>query len=249
MSSGCKESVDQPPDNPTDIQGLSVEESNQTQSSYIDIRIADDDWLAKIQDNGCAEKDLPAKRYKLAKILSVGPKGGEQTYYYNLTSIAVDYVKKMVEQKTNGIAWFKLPKSLPNVKVKIVEIILQLRVLESTQYERGQNRLINFLHNVWGSSQGSITPHDNDKIRLFGLIMAVEKNRPKLQRLAEGHKDWSSMDDPTLSSANIFRSLSFDFANEEIVIELPDNAGDIQGIDDLDPNDKVRMGIERDGES
>ena len=67
------------------------------------------------------------------------------------------------------------------------------------------------------------------------------------QRLSEGHKDLTGMDDPAMSLANIFRSLSFDFANEEIVIELPDNAVDIQGIEGLDPNDAVRMKIERDG--
>ena len=54
------------------------------------------------------------------------------------------------------------------------------------------------------------------------------------------------MDDPTLSLVNIFRALSFDFANEDIAIELPDNATDIQGIDNLDPNDKSRMLIDRD---
>ena len=79
--------------------------------------------------------------------------------------------------------------------------------------------------------------------------MTIEKNRMKFQRLAEGHKNWSSMDDPILLLANIFRLLCFDFANKDINVELPDNASDIQGIDNLDPNDKTRMGIDRDGET
>ena len=37
--------------------------------------------------------------------------------------------------------------------------------------------------------------------------------------------------------------------NKEIVIELPDNASDIQGIEGLDPNDKIRMRIDRDGKN
>ena len=35
--------------------------------------------------------------------------------------------------------------------------------------------------------------------------------------------------------------------NENLVIELPENACDVQGIDDLDPNEKSRMSIDRDG--
>ena len=57
------------------------------------------------------------------------------------------------------------------------------------------------------------------------------------------------MDDPTMSLANIFRSLCFGFANEDIVIDLSDNACDIKGIDNLDPNDPNRMKINRDGKN
>ena len=129
MSSVGEESLDENLENLTDKRGETMEESSLQQSLYLDVRIENDMWNSKIQDNGCAEVHLPAKRYKLSKILSIGPKGGDQIFYYNLTSIAVHCVKKMVEQQNNGIGCFKLPKSLPNVKVKIVEIILQLRVL------------------------------------------------------------------------------------------------------------------------
>ena len=132
---------------------------------------------------------------------------------------------------------------------KIVEVILQLRILEGNQYELEQTRLINFLHNIWGNDQGAIYPNDNDKVRLFGIIMTLEKNQLKFQRLAEGHKDWTGMDDLTMSLANIFISICFDFANEDIGIDLPDNTCDIQGIESLDPNDRDRMKIERAGKN
>ena len=77
---------------------------------FLNIRVNDDVWNKHLQDCGCEEKDLPAKRYKKAKILSVGPKGGDQTFYFNLPALAVDYVKKMLTQHKNGVAWFKLPK-------------------------------------------------------------------------------------------------------------------------------------------
>ena len=214
---------------------------------FLKIKITPNEWRLNLQDSGCTDVELVNKRYKGSKIISVGPKGGDQLFYYGITSIAVDYVKEMVKQKKNGVAWFKLPVSLPNVKNKIVEVILQLRILEGNNYELEQTRLINFLHNIWGNDQGGISPNDNDKVRLFGLIMTLEKNRLKFQRLAEGHKDWHGMDDPTMSLANIFRCICFDFANEDIVIDLPDNACDIQGIEGLDPNDRNRMKIERDG--
>ena len=136
---------------------------------------------------------------------------------------------------------------LPNVKRKILEVIVQLRTLDSNQYKLDQTRLLNFLNGVWGSDQGSLTPHKNDKVRLFGLIMTIEENRPKFQRLAEGHKDWYGMDNVTLSLAEIFRALAFNFSNEDIHIDLPENADDIQGINNLDPNDITRIRIERDG--
>ena len=79
--------------------------------------------------------------------------------------------------------------------------------------------------------------------------MTLEKNQLKFQRLAEGHKDWTGLDDPTMSLANIFRLICFDFTNEDIIIDLPDNTCDIQGIESLDPNDRNRMKIERDGKN
>ena len=79
--------------------------------------------------------------------------------------------------------------------------------------------------------------------------MTLEKNRLKFQRLAEEHRDWAGMDDPLMSLANIFRSMCFDFANEDIVIDWPDNACDIQGIESLNPNDQNWMKIERDGKT
>ena len=44
----------------------------------------------------------------------------------------------------------------------------------------------------------------------------------------------------------IFTRCAFDFNNKEIIINLPDNAADVDGIDGLDPNDLARIRIERD---
>ena len=61
----------------------------------MDVMIDMDLWNMRIQDVGCDEKYLPPKRYRAAKIFSVGPIGA-QKLYYNLTAIAIDIVKSMV---------------------------------------------------------------------------------------------------------------------------------------------------------
>ena len=47
----------------------------------------------------------------------------------------------------------------------------------------------------------------------------------------------------------IFKAISHEFNNENIIIELPSKAEDIEGIENesLDPNDATRIRIKRDG--
>ena len=215
-----------------------------TPTSYMSICMENEIFLNRIQDVGCKESELPKKRYRMAKILSVGPEGN-QVYYYNLTAIAVDFSKLMLAIFVVGSGWKDLPKNPTNVKAKIVQTCLQLRQWEDDGFILDQRRLIDTLHGLWGSTSGVLGLHDNDKVRLFGILMSLEKNRLKFQRLAEGVTERSQMDSPELSVSGIFTSLLFDFCNEDIVIELPENAADIEGIDELDPNDVLRIRTDR----
>ena len=95
---------------------------------------------------------------------AVRPKDGEKLDYYYLTAIAVDFFKAMQSQIMNKVGWFKLPKNLANGKSKIVDTILQLRILEGNQYLLSQSRLIHLLHGIWGTNQESLGVHDNEKI-------------------------------------------------------------------------------------
>ena len=97
-----------------------IESSTTIHVSYMNILIDKDIFHERIQDIGCTEKELSKKRYRQAKILSVGPEGKE-VFFYDLTSIAVDYVKKMYAMCNEESAWKNLPKNLPNVKAKIVQ--------------------------------------------------------------------------------------------------------------------------------
>lgn len=216
-------------------------------TNYLDIKLADELWVARIQDSGVEEDCLPRKRYKMSKIISIGSNEEDMLFYYDLTSIAVDYVKHMKLKNTDKTGWLKLPVNLPNVKKKIVETIVAMRILVNNKYHYDQDRLVNQLHGMWGNDNVSVSVHPNDKLRLFGLIMSIEENRPLFERLACGATERYQLDDASLSLAAIFRKLSFQFGNEDIVITLPPNAPDVQGIENIDPNDKLRMLIERDG--
>ena len=60
MSSVGEESLDKNLENLTDKRGEGMEKNSLQQPSYLDVRIEDDMWNSEIQDNGCAEVDLPA---------------------------------------------------------------------------------------------------------------------------------------------------------------------------------------------
>ena len=156
----------------------------------------------------------------------------------------------MQQDKAANRGWSKIPKNATNIKMKIVQIILSQRIEESDNtFNLCQDRLARNLFSVWGSSSCGQAMHYNDKLRLFGLIMSIPDNRPMFQRLAEGASTRSALDDPSLSLSAIYQKLAFDFNNEEIVVQLPDNSEDIEGVQDLDPNDMNRILIRRESKS
>ena len=216
--------------------------------SHLDIKLDNELWFARIQDPGGKKECLPSQRYKMSKIISIGPNENDVLFYYDLTSIAVDYVKLMRTMQSNQSGWIKLPVNLPNAKKKIVEIILQMRVMSNNEWHYDQIRLINQLHGMWGNDNSSHSVHHNDKLRLFGLIMTLEENRPMFERLACGCTERYHLDDASLSLASIIRKLSFQFGNEDIKVKLPENSDDVEGIENVDANDLLLMKMERDGE-
>ena len=151
-------------------------------TNYLDVKLDNELWVARIQDCGVKEDYLPNKRYKMAKILSIGSNKEDMLFYYDLTSIAVDYVKHMKGRHTDKTGWLTLPVNLHNVKKKIVETIVAMRSLVNNKFQYDQDRLVNQLHGMWGNDNYSHSVHVNDKLRLFGLIMSIEENRPLFER-------------------------------------------------------------------
>ena len=141
-----------------------------TTTTYLSIAFPDDEWDKRIQDIGCAESELQRKRYRKANIFSVGPEGS-QLFYYDLTSAAVDYAKDIQQLSVDGTAWKKLPNNAVDTKCKIVKTILQLRLMVDGRYILSQERLITFMRGVWGTESASMGVYNNNKVRLFGILI------------------------------------------------------------------------------
>ena len=73
--------------------------------------------------------------------------------------------------------------------------------------------------------------------------MTREDNGCEFQRLAEGVTSRAGLDDLALSPAGIFQKLWFQFNNDDIIVQLPDNVDDVDGSDALDANDFARLNI------
>ena len=102
------------------------------------------------------------------------------------------------------------------------------------------------LNNQWGYSEDIITAEPNDKLRLFGIIMALDKNRHIFERLASGATRREYIDDPEYNPSMMFQDLCLDFNNELILVLLPSKAYDVMGIEEMDANDSSRIKIYRD---
>ena len=48
-------------------------------------------------------------------------------------------------------------------------------------------------------------------------------------------------DDPNMNPKATFAALAVDFNNDDIVVQLPSNASDVDRYESLDPNDIIRI--------
>ena len=69
---------------------------------------------------------LPSKTYKQGQIPPIGLHDME-LYYYNLTFIAIDYLKIFSNEHTCGRGWAKVSKNKTDAKVKIIGVLLAIR--------------------------------------------------------------------------------------------------------------------------
>ena len=114
--------------------------------------------------------------------------------------IAIEYVKRMSNEREMGRGWAKLPKNKTDTKLKIIERLLALRKrADNGEYILSQTKNLQVLSNQWGAGAPSTELHHNDRVRLFGILMTIPENREYFQRLAEGVTSRRHIDDPEFS--------------------------------------------------
>ena len=150
---------------------LDDEPLKENDTTFGNVKIPDDEWKRRIQDGGCAISELKKKTYKKNKIPGYGPKEAP-IYYFDLTSVAIDWLKNFKSENQLGRGWNKIPKNPTDVKMKIVERLLAMRKYNSSTglYDLEQMVLLGQLQNVWGYAQPCTQLHHNDRLRLFEVI-------------------------------------------------------------------------------
>ena len=207
--------------------------------------IPNDVWNARVQDKGRPYNELGSKTYKRNKIISIGPED-QHLFFFDLTAIAVDFSKIMRSMQELEEGWKKLPKSTSQIKEKIVSTIMALRSqCDDGSFKLSQESFVTTMQNFWGTSAVDLTPHPNDRLRLFGIIMTIPRMRPYFQRLCDGITNLAQLDSPSLSIPQIFADIRLAFNNEDIIINLPDASNDLENIELLDANDASRISIDR----
>ena len=74
----------------TPVEASSFDSTPANESNHFPaVTIESDLWMNRIQDKGCAKDAMLANTYCRSQIPSIGPKGHE-TYFYDLTSTAID---------------------------------------------------------------------------------------------------------------------------------------------------------------
>ena len=226
---------------------LNDELENEASPVFANVEIPEEEFNKRIQDVGCTKEELKVKRYRSMMVPAYGPKE-KKTYYYDLASIAIDYSKAFKKEHELKRGWDKTPKNQTEMKTRIIERLLVMRKYSDTtkKYELKQSDVLHFLLNMWGQSTPNKVLHYNDRLRLFGIIMTIPRNRPYFERLAKGVISKNVLDDDDFNPKNIYQRLTWDFSNDSIIVDLPPNAVDVEGYGTLDPNDATRTRIHRD---
>ena len=116
--------------------------------SYSEILIDDDLWISRIDDRGCDQNKLSKRSYKQNKIPGVKT-AGATVFHIGLSSIAIDYLKMLVNEKELGRGWDKTPRNKSDAKLKIIESLIAMRYEDSNRkYILDQRNFIGTLERI-----------------------------------------------------------------------------------------------------
>ena len=111
-----------------------------------------------------------------------------------------------------------------------------------------QKHLFAKLYNIWcpiGIERKETTV--NDKLRVFGIMLSNDY-RDEMSNLSKGKGSTrDELDNPELRVSKIFEAFSKAFNDKKFHIEHPVNYEKLAGAQKMNPNEKARIEIERDG--
>ena len=138
-------------------------------------------WEQRLQDIGIDENTMKISKSKNYKRMQIPAFGPTNIYYVHLASIAIDFILSI---KNDPQTWCRVPKNTTQVKIKIIELLLTERKLDdSGRYVLCQQHFLRNLTTRWSGSKAISNIVDNDKLRVFGLLMSHEVRLLQTQTL------------------------------------------------------------------
>ena len=130
-------------------------------------------WITRLQDIGKEEDQMKLdKTPKSYRRIQIPKYGAKSLYYIGLSSIAIDYI---ISFKNNDDYWSRVPKNSTDVKMKLIELLLKSRTLrDNNLYTLDQTQFLHLLKNQWGGKRPASVIEDNDRLRVFGLLLSRE---------------------------------------------------------------------------
>ena len=130
-------------------------------------------------------------------------------HYYDLTAITIYLSHKMKTERAIRCRWNKLFKNKMDLKVNIVERLLEMRKTVNEEYALDQPRIIEILFKVWGSIYFFALIQYNDRVWIFGIFMTIEENRYMYQWISQGCTTRHVIDDPIFHQGKYSKLLHF----------------------------------------
>ena len=211
--------------------------SSVQQTFLIDcIKVDDDVFKSHLQDKGVAPNDPSYNNIKTRFY-----KSHDGYKFQDIWKLSKLYADKLKEAKD------RFPRFPSN---RDTCGIYQLRDHVEGRFTLSQESLHTKFAAMWGHDNESGGPTMSDKARVFGII-TKEEYRDDLKILVGKNSSAADsigrrvdIDDPSLNNRNIWARIKTDFHDARIVISHPgnwQNAKEIDGFADINPNDPQRM--------
>ena len=122
-------------------------------------------------------------------------------YYYNLSSIAIDYLKEW----HRSVSWAgdSIRSQGTSSKMHLITSLISMRKQgDDEKYNLDQNTYLITLDRNLRQPSPSPTIRHNNRSRVYGLIITKERNRGIYEKLIEGVTSRRQLHDPSLYWVN-----------------------------------------------